>query len=249
MRCLAALVFILFLFPSMAMAQFVMPPWNARSSALGGALLFDTDTRHVDVSYRQEFMLAGMADKRLSLVWPTGKVGTAMASYIHHGNIDYHEQQAMAAYAIRPLSWLLVGVGGEYLHVGTSDAQYVPRHWLAATVYSQATVGNRTELALVVGSCPWGRYNKWRARMQVQYRPLVGMLTVLEGEVEDRARLRFGMEYNHRGPFFFRAGLSTAPVVGTFGLGFRYSHFCIDLAAEVHQWLGVTPHTTLSVCF
>lgn len=249
MRPLAALVLILFLLPLAAAAQFSMPPCDARSSALGGTYLFDTDTRHVAVSYRQDFMVAGMADKRLSLVWPTGKVGVAMASYLHHGNIDYHEQQAMVAYAIRPLSWFLVGVGGKYLNVGTSDPWYEPQHWLAAAVYSEFVVGSHARLALVAGSYPWGRYNKWRARLQVQYRPVVGMLTVLEGEMEDRPRVRFGMEYNHRGPFFFRAGLSTVPIIGTFGLGFRYGHFCIDIAAEVHQWLGITPHTTLSVCF
>lgn len=235
--------------PLTAVAQYISSPHDARSSAMGGCLLPDLETRHVDLSYRQGFLLAGMSDKRLSLVCPTGKVGVTALQYLHHGNLDYHEQQVSAGYALRPLPWLMVGVAADYLNVGTSDPAYRPQHWLAAVVGASAAIGDRTQVALLAGTRPWDRQHLYRLHAQVQYSPITGLLTVLEGEMEERMRMRMGMEYSYGGTFLFRAGISTAPLIGTFGLGFRHKSFRVDIAAEFHQSLGVTPHTTLLLCF
>lgn len=229
-------------------AQIIPTPLDARGSAMGGCIMLDADQRSANVSYRQAFALAGMADKRLTLLWPTGKVGLAVATYLHHGNTDYHEQQASLGYALRPMDWLLVGVGGTWMNIGTSDPHYIPQHWLAATAFLQASMA-RTRLSLLTGSRPWDTRYPYRLHLQVQYTPLSNMLTVVEFEFEECARLRMGMEYDYEHLLLFRAGIATAPLVATFGIGFRHSLLHIDIGAEVHHILGVTPHTTLTVCF
>lgn len=249
LRGIAAIMFLLLVPPLTVEAQLISSPHNARSSAMGGCLVRELDTRHIDISYRQGFFLAGMADKRLSLVWPMGNMGVATAQYLHHGNLDYHEQQAEVGYALNVTTWMLVGVGAQYLNIGTSDPAYRHQQWLVASVYAQADLNKRTRVVLTTGSMPWYRQRPVRACLQVQYSPVNGVLTVVAGEMEERLRMRIGMEYSFDGPFFFRAGLATAPLIGTFGMGFRSGHFSIDIAAEVHQSLGVTPHTTLSLCF
>lgn len=231
-----------------AYAQFVTTTLDARGSAMGGCLMLDTDKRVVSVAYRQTFAIAGLADKRLTLLWPTGKVGLAAATYMHHGNIDYHEQQASLGYAIRPMDWLLVGVAGKWLNIGTSDPHYIPQHWLAATAFLQTSMAH-TKLSLLTGTRPWNKRFPYRLHLQVQYVPVSNMLTVAEFEFEECARLRMGMEYDYEHLFLFRAGIATAPLVATFGIGFHHRLLSIDLGVEVHQVLGVTPHTTLSVCF
>lgn len=229
-------------------AQFVSTPLDARSGAMGGCLLVDTDKRTVSMSYRQGFALVGMADKQLTLMWPTGKLGFAAATYMHHGTLDYHEQQASVGYALHATEWLLVGVGGTWLNMGTSDPHYTPQHWLAATAYLQASVA-RTQLALLAGTRPWDSMHPYRFHLQAQYSASTHLLTVVEFEFEECARLRMGMEYDYENRVLVRAGMATAPLVATFGLGFRHSMFSIDLGAEVHQTLGITPHTTLTICF
>ena len=248
-RCSVVIVFFLLSLSTSATAQFVSVAHNARSGAMGGCLLPNLEERHIDIGYRQGFMLAGMADKQLSVVWPTAETGVALAEYIHHGNIDYHEQQVSAGYALHTWPWLLVGVNVGYLNLGTSDPGYGQWHWLKATAFAQAAVGRRTDIALMAGTRPWDQRHSYSIHLQLLHRPVEGLLTVLEGELEDCARMRFGMEYSYDGTVVFRAGLSTTPLVGTFGLGFHYQRFTIDIAAAVHQTLGITPHTTLSICF
>ncbi|MBO7101553.1 MAG: hypothetical protein J6V98_05970 [Bacteroidales bacterium] len=230
-------------------AQFIYTTHDARSGAMGGSLIYDLGERCVGLDYRQGFLLAGMGDKSLRLVWPTGRTGAVVAHYQHHGNADYHEQQATAGYAIRAAEWLQVGVAARYLHLGTSDGHYPARQWLAASALLQAAIGDKTTLMLTAGSRPWDSVRPYRLHAQVQYRPLPQLLTVLEAESEECARLRMGMEYCYREQFYLRSGLATRPLLLTFGLGFRQHHYAIDLAVEVHNTLGLTPHTSLTLWF
>jgi hypothetical protein len=49
--------------------------------------------------------------------------------------------------------------------------------------------------------------------------------------------------------FFFRAGLATAPLVLSAGAGIAYGRYLIDISAESHPVLGLTPQISLAVCF
>ena len=216
---------------------------------MGGSLIYDLEERCVGVDYRQGFLMAGMADKSLRLVWPTGRTGAVVAHYQHHGNADYHEQQATAGYAIRAAQWLWVGVAARYLHLGTSDGHYPAQQWLAASALLQASLGSHTTLMLTAGSRPWDSVRPYRLHTQALYRPLPQLLTVVEAESEEQTRLRLGMEYCYREQFFLRTGLATRPLLFTFGLGFRQPHYAIDLTVEVHNALGLTPHTSLTLWF
>ena len=93
-----------------AMAQYTTPiAQSARSGALGGSLLCDFDGGQVAVDWRRGYRLAALADKTLRLQVPVG-AGTAMAAYSHRGTVDYHEQQALAAYVLPLTSVLRAGV-------------------------------------------------------------------------------------------------------------------------------------------
>ena len=216
---------------------------------MGGAVIYPLEERQVGLDYRQGFLLAGMADKSLRLVWPTAQRGAVVADYLHHGNPDYHEQQLLAGYALRATPWLQVGVAARYLHLGTSDGHYATRQWVAASAMLQASLGGSTTLMLSGGSRPWDMARPYRLHLQAQYRPLPQLLTVVEGESEDCMRLRLGMEYCYRQQFYLRTGMATQPMLFTFGLGFRQPHYAIDLAVEVHNTLGLTPHTSLILWF
>ena len=242
----AILILLLSVLVPTSSAQFVNIPHNARSSAMGGCFVAKTDVGSVSLGYRQGFALAGMADKRLSVIWPTGKIGVVGAMYLHHGNIDYHEQQAAVGYAMHPWPWALVGVGGKWLGIGTSDPHYEPQQWLAVTAFFRASI-RHTQVAVVVGSRPWDVTRPYSLHLQAQYLTDGNLLTVMEFEQEDCARVHMGMEYTYEKMVMFRAGIATAPLVATFGLGFRHKMFSVDLGAEVHQVLGITPHTTLTL--
>lgn len=230
-----------------AYGQYQNTAHGARSSAMGGCIVPDDTVRRLTVDYRRTYMLAEMSDKGVEAVWPTGRIGIAGASYSRYGSSGYREQNATAGYALRVAPWLKVGVAAHYMHVGTSDAYYEPKQWLAATAGMQATLDGRLYFTLLGGTRPWAIQRPWRAHAQVAYRPASQVLAVVEAESEDRIRMRFGMEYNYSGLLFFRAGFATNPLTAAFGLGVKYRWLSIDIGVETHRVLGMTPHTSLTL--
>lgn len=227
--------------------QYTSTAHDARSGAMGGCFMPDDTLRRVSVSYSQAWLLAEMADKGLSVVWPTSRIGTFGARYRHHGGAAFHEQTAAVGYGLRVASWLKAGVAAHYMHVGTDDAYYEAQHWLGAAAAVQATVGSRVCITLAGGTRPWADYSPWQMHVQMAYRPMAHVLAMLELEKEERVRVRMGMEYDYRGTLFFRAGMATNPMTATFGIGVRMSWLTVDIGAGVHRVLGITPQTTLTL--
>lgn len=227
--------------------QYTSTAHDARSGAMGGCFMADDTLRRVSVSYSQPYLLADMADKGVSVVWPTSRIGTFGAIYRHHGGASYHEQTAVVGYGIQVASWLKAGVAAHYMHVGTDDAYYEAQQWLGASAALQAAVGSRVCVTMVAGTQPWVENSPWRMHVQMAYRPMTQMLTVVGFEKEERMRVRMGMEYDYRGALFFRAGVTTNPMTATFGIGVRMCRLTVDIGAAVHRVLGITPQTTLTL--
>ena len=57
---------------------------------------------------------------------------------------------------------------------------------------------------------------------------------------------RAGLEYFLLKKVFFRAGINTNPHKFSFGLGYTFNHFQLDIAASYHQLLGFSPAVGLS---
>ena len=214
---------------------------------MGGCFMTDDTVRRLTVDYRRPYMLAEMAEKGVSVVWPTGGRGILGAAYCRSGGSSYRVQRATAGYVLRAAPWLKVAVAAQYLHIGTFDAYYEPLQWIAATAAVQATVGRRVSFTLLGGTRPWDDSRPWRAHIQMAYSPLSQVFTVIEAEAEERMCLRFGMEYHYSGVLFFRAGMATNPLTATFGVGVRYHMLSIDIGVETHRALGITPQTSLTL--
>ena len=162
---------------------------------MGGCFMADDTLRRVSVSYSQPYLLADMADKGVSVVWPTSRIGTFGAIYRHYGGAAYHEQTAVVGYGIQVASWLKAGVAAHYMHVGTDDAYYEAQQWLGASAALLAAVGSRVCVTMVAGTRPWAEDSPWRMHVQMAYRPMPQVLTVVEIEKEERMRVRMGMEH------------------------------------------------------
>lgn len=243
------IVFVLCLFPLSAAAQFVSVPDNARSSSLGGCVPDDEPLRHVTIGYRQGFAISGMATKSVAAGWNLGSRGAVAGTYSHFGDLDYAEHQATLNCGMQVAEWLAVGVGGRYCGLTVGDGRYETQHWLAASAGARLMLGRRLTFTAMGGSRPWDEARPWKARMTLACRPVNRLLALVALESEDCWRWRMGMEYDYRQHFFFRAGMSTAPVVVAFGLGVWYKVYRIDVSVESHHTLGLTPQMTLALCF
>lgn len=229
-----------------ATAQSSLSAHDARSSGMGGCFMPDRDRGYVRVAYRQAYGLNELADKYIAAAVAVGKVGLASASYMHHGNLDYHRQQAVVGYGMQLSQWLQGGAKVGVGHIGTASLDYEPQWNAVAEVYASVAIGNKVSLTLLGGTHPEQLQPSGRWVAQVAY-TLPQVVVAVEGELTDRPRVRMGMEYHYREVLFVRAGVATAPVVATCGVGVRFGRWCFDLAVEEHAVLGFSPHTSLTL--
>jgi hypothetical protein len=88
-------------------------------------------------------------------------------------------------------------------------------------------------------------------RTGVSYKPIpeLVMLTEFEKTSGSVIVIAYGMEYAFDNKIFVRAGLGLNSSKFSFGFGYVYSQFTIDVAASWHQTLGFTPQASLAYTF
>src|ERR1035437_3613600 len=88
-------------------------------------------------------------------------------------------------------------------------------------------------------------------RTGISYKPIpeLVMLTEIETTSGSDLNIAFGMEYSFENKLFIRAGLGLNSSKFSFGFGYVYSQFTIDVAASWHQLLGFTPQASLAYTF
>ena len=71
------------------------------------------------------------------------------------------------------------------------------------------------------------------------------MLTEIEKNVISPLQVKCAAEYNPTTKWYFRGGISTAPLSFSFGVGGRFKdRFQLDLGTAYHQLLGWSPHVS-----
>ncbi len=271
-RSLGVVLLLLGGFPVTLQAQFDFPSMGGRSAALGGCSVALDDAESsfdnwaamgglehtvLSLSGRQQFVSEGLGYARLAAALPVG-FGAWGASLLHYGNSDYNEQQVSLAYAAPAGRKVRVAAVLHYLHSATSDPYYDPVHLLTFSVAIQYAPSER----LTVG---FKAYNPLATEMHtdvysrtpallnlgVAYRLLDELLAVVEAEknLYSEATLRMGLEYLFLENYAFRVGLNTHPTIYTFGLGIRQRHWGVDLSAQMHQVLGMTPQLSAYYSF
>ena len=253
-------------------AQFDFPPMGGRSAALGGAsvtlddgmsamsgnaLLALADKATVGLGVRQEFLTKGMGYAMLGGVVPTG-FGAASASLVYFGSSEYNEQDMSLAYAMPIGKVAAFGAALHYLHSGTSDPYYDPVNKMTFSLSlgfspsDDLQIGFKTFNPIAVASdVPEGQRVPTLFCLGVSYRLIDDLLSVAEVEkrLDQQVALRFGLEYVFRDSYFFRVGVNTFPVVYSFGFGLDLNGIGVDIAAQIHNVLGLTPQMSLNYSF
>lgn len=262
----------LLLLPLPMAAQFDFPVLAGRAAAMGGAAVALPDhvsaldniagmarlqSTSVALAYQQQFLMQGMGYASAAAAVPVG-FGAFAFSAVHYGNSDYNEQMLSLAYALPLGKQLSLGAAFHYLHASTSDPYYDPQHLLTFSVALQyapsdkLTVGfkayNPSAVALQTAS---QLYVPARFNLGASYWLADELLAVVEVEksLYDDASLRCGLEYVFFDFYAVRMGFSTAPVCYTFGLGMQRQHLGVDLVAQYHSVLGMSPLLALSYRF
>lgn len=186
-------------------------------------------------------------------------IGTADIQFSNFGNDDYRETSFSAGYSLRILSNLALGANMHLLSSNTSDPHYndLPpsltfsvgilyhektKYSIGAKIFNPIFTklgdeqGSRIPVVMNIG----GGYHlnkSWLATAEI------------EKNIYLHHTARFGLEYCYNELLFARIGFSSNPSTWSFGLGYCGGHTTIDLAAQVHSILGITPQISASYRF
>jgi hypothetical protein len=242
-------------------------PIGARSASLANATvclndvfsfyhnpagLASIDRVTVGAAYENRFLLRELQSQAMVGAVPL-KTGVLSIGAQLYGYELFRMQKAGVGYSVKLAEKLSGGVQLNYLGLRLPD-NYGSKHSATAEI---GVIGELTENWKVGASV----FNLGRARLAdfmddrfstvmrigTSYTVSEKALFLLEAEkhIEYKMRAKAGVEYRPSENFFLRFGAATQPIEMSFGFGYRFSSFQIDLGSAFHQRLGWSPHFAL----
>ena len=246
-------------------------PVGARSAAMGNASvsLSDAWSAHhnqaglgfltnisAGVYYENRFLIKELSLKSGAIAIPVkaGAFGLAISNF---GYSAYNENKYSLSFAKAFGEKLSIGIAMDYLTTKIAEG-YGNKGVLAAEIGIQSkplkglTVGahvfNPTHAKLA-------DYNNERLptiiRLGIDYNFSNKVTCAIESEkdISKKTVIKAGLEYKAVKEFYLRAGISTNPDLGSFGFGINLKNLKIDVSANYHQVLGVSPQFGLMYVF
>lgn len=246
-------------------------PVGARSAAMGNASVSLSDlwsTHHnqaglgfmtkisAGVYYENRFFIKELGLKSGAVAIPVkaGAFGLAVSNF---GYTSYNENKYSLSFAKAFGKKLSIGVAMDYLTTKIAEG-YGSKGVLAAELGIQAKPLKGLTLGAHVFNPTHAKltdYNDERIptiiRLGADYNFSDKVTCAIESEkdISKKAIFKAGIEYKAVKEFYLRAGISTNPDLGSFGFGLNLKNLKIDVSANYHQVLGVSPQFGLMYVF
>jgi hypothetical protein len=246
-------------------------PAGARATAMGRASVAQTDCWAVcnnqagtawlkginaGVGFENRYLIKELGFEYLGMVFPT-KAGTFGLVFNRFGNTQYNELKAGLCYARKFGKHFSAGVLIDYLRIHIEDG-YGNKNLVSAEIgllyqadrHVSFGVQVLNPVPVKITSQP-GEQLPSIICIGFSYRFSKEFLVALETEkdLENPLIFRIGAEYHFAGIAYARIGVSTHPVVFTFGAGLKFGKVTLDVASEYHQVLGFSPSGSLLYSF
>jgi hypothetical protein len=246
-------------------------PAGGRSSAMGTASVAVNDFWSVHnnqagiagftamaagIYFESPYLIKELRRSSGAIVIPSHP-GVFGVTYNNTGSALYHESKLGLAFARSFGNNFSAGIQLDYLNTRLSEsygshAAFTFEGGMQARINKKLVVGVHVFNPLNVKlSDETGEYIPAIIRLGAGYNFSEALL--LTGEIEKnidlKARIKSGAEYQVTKQAFIRAGITTNPVTYTFGFGLELKNLKIDLSSTVHQVLGYSPQVSLSYYF
>jgi hypothetical protein len=228
-------------------------PWSASRNQAGLGFVHQPSA---GIYYENRFLLKELSIRSAALAIPF-KAGTIGMSLTDLGYALYKESKYSLFFAKAFSETVSFGMALDYLHTSIAEGN---GNFAAIVV----EIGMQAKLRkdLVIGA---HLYNPTRSRLGkntsdripsvlqlgigYSFSSTVFLTAETEKDISQKAVFKAGIEYQPVHNFYLRIGISTEPVLTTFGFGVAVKNFQIDLSAHYHQTLGVTSHLGLTYLF
>jgi len=265
------IVFVLLFIPFYAISGGENRPTGARSSALGNASvalsdlwsafnnqagLANIETTSAGFYYENRYLLKELGYKAGAIAYPM-KSGTIGLSFNHFGYSAYNESKVGLAFAKGFGKYLSFGLQLDYNMTRLAES-YGTQNYLTFEAGMLANITPKLVLGAHIYnpiSAKIADYNDERApvvfRVGAAYSISEKFTLVAETEknIYTDPTVSAGLEYKPNERFFLRGGASTGPSALSFGAGFLFGNFLLDISTSYHNILGYSPQASISYKF
>lgn len=223
--------------------------WSSHNNPAGFALYKDIG---VGISYENRFMLKELGYKNAGLLIPLN-VGVVGISISQFGYEHYNENLFGFGLSRNFGPNLRIGLKLKYIFLKSSD-KYDNKSTATFEIGLQYNINERLCLGAYI-------FNPIHIKIRSPNNDRIPVMMklglsysitndfMLTTEIEDSSEndfsYRFGVEYEIYRNIFIRSGFQLKPELFTFGLGYEYKNFVIDICGEMHNKLGASLNCSL----
>ena len=204
------------------------------------------------VCYENRFLLRELQSQGIAVAVPLKKGVLSIGAQLF-GYEQFRSRKAGIGYSMQLSERFSAGIQVNYAGIILNES-YGSRHSATAEMGILAEITENWKIGM-------SAYNLGRSgladfendrfttlmRLGTSYElQKVMLLLEAEKDLDHPLRIKAGMEYEPIDKFFFRAGVAAQPIEFSFGFGYRYKMFQLDLGSAYHQQLGWSPHFSLT---
>lgn len=224
--------------------------WNINSNQAGMALVRKFSA---GINYEERFGMSQLSTKSIALLYPA-RFGVVGASVDYFGYSLYHEIKFGLAYAKVITPHLRAGLKLDFFQTAFGD-HYGGNNLLTFELGAQYDLSKDLTFGVdIFNPIPKSGSSEVYFKLPLIYR--FGLAyrfsknLLVTAEVDKNSGLLFyevraGVEYAVQNRYFFRVGLGSQQEIFTIGFGYKWKGLSFDLAAVVHQVLGISPQVSL----
>ena len=225
---------------SVALSDF----WSLHNNPAGFATINDLS---IGISYGNRFLLKELSNKDAGILLPIN-IGTIGISFSQFGYEHYNENLFGLGLSRSFGQNLRIGLKLYYMSIRFSE-EYENRSVPTFDLGIQYQINKSLCLGAYIFNpinVRIGSLNKDKVPIIMRFGFAYNIVDefMICGEIEenfdDNFSFRFGLEYEVYKNVFVRSGFYLMPCLFTFGIGYDYKRFVVDVAAQMNQDLGVS---------
>lgn len=208
------------------------------------------------IFYENRFLLSELSYRGGVFAYPT-KSGTFGLSVQSYGFNLYSENKYGLAYGRKLSEKVSAGIQLNY-HTLRIAENYGNTNGISVEAGIQARLTEKLAIGVHVFNPNRTKVAEFederiptifRLGMNYTFSEKVFVTAEVEKDIDFNPVFKAGVEYHATDMLYLRGGVSTEPVLASFGFGLELKQFRLDIANTFHQTLGHTPQVSLQYAF